>query len=205
MTISGDFAIRRQMPASAPLARPKFADSEHKPRQRRDAGRPAQPRVVAGQSPVVLLQADLHEVEEADLDRRHRLGAGHCEVAVLMRDLRVGAHAARKPDAQTCDVNPSRSDTQLEPDARPPTEAGAAPCQPVGEEQDVAAFLLDDRLERLDELCRKENRSLGQLEKAEGKEAVDRFGIARDKEGKFPISRGQVWRMLRPVSSPWWP
>src|SRR5215213_6764925 len=126
MTISGDFAIRRRMRASALLARPESADSEHKPRQGRDASRPAQPRVVAGQSPVVLLQADLHEVEKPDLDRRDRLGAGHREVAVLMRDFRVGAHAAREPDAQTCDVNPGRSDTQLEPDASPPTEAGAA-------------------------------------------------------------------------------
>src|SRR5829696_3789230 len=196
MTISGDFAIRRRMPASALLARPEFADSEHKTRQRRDAGWPAEPRVVAGQSPVVLLQADLHEVEEADLDRRHRLGARHREVAVLMRDFLVGAHAARKPDAQTCDVNPGRSDTQLEPDASPPTEAGAAPCQPVGEEQDVPAFLLDDRLERLDEPCRKETRSLGQREKPEGKEAVDRFRIARDKKSQFPISRWQVRRFL---------
>src|SRR5215216_4929666 len=196
MTISGDFAIRRRMPASAPLARPKFADSEHKPRQGRDAGRPAQPWVVAGQSPVVLLQADLHEVEEPDLDRRHRLSAGYREVAVLMRDFRVGAHAARKPDAQTCDVDPCGRDTQLEPDARPPTEVGAAPREPVGEEQDMAAFLLDDRLERLDEFCRKETRSLGQLEKPEGEEAVDRFGIARDKKSKFPIPRRQVWRFL---------
>src|SRR6185369_9016258 len=172
MTISGNFAIRRRMRASALLARPESADSEHKPDQRRDAGRPAQPRVVACQSPVVLLQANLHEVEEPDLDRRHRLGAGHREVAVLMRDLRVGAHAAGKPDAQTCDVNPCSRDTQLEPDAWPPTEVGAAPRQPVSEEQDVAAFLLDDRLERVDELCRKETRSLGQLEKPEGEKAV---------------------------------
>src|SRR5918995_3624979 len=122
MTISANFAIRWRPRASAPWARPESADSEHKPRQRRDAGRPAQPRVVAGQSPVVLLQADLHEVEEPDLDRRHRLGAGHREVAVLMRDCRVGAYAARKPDAQTGNVSPGRGDTQLEPDARPPAE-----------------------------------------------------------------------------------
>src|SRR3954453_23263107 len=106
MTISGIFAIRRRMRASALLARPESADSEHKPRQGGDAGRPTQPLVVAGQSPVALLQADLYEVEEPDLDRRHCLGAGYREIAVLMRDFRFGAHVAREPDAQTCDVNP---------------------------------------------------------------------------------------------------
>ena len=60
----------------------------------------------------------------------------------------------------------------------------------------MAAFLLDDRLESLDELCRKEPRSLGQLEKPEREKAVDRFGIARDKKSKFPIPRRQVWRFL---------
>src|ERR1044072_5732109 len=122
MTISGDFAIRLRMGGSALWARPEFADSEHNPRQGRDAGRPAEPRIVAGQAPGVLLQADLHEVEESDLDPRHRLGAGHREVAVLLRDFRVGAHAARKPDAQTCDVDPCGRDTQLQPEAGPPTE-----------------------------------------------------------------------------------
>src|SRR5216684_3070734 len=61
------------------------------------------------------------------------------------------------------------------------------PGGPVGEEQDMAAFLLDHRLERIDQRWRKVAGALGELEQAEGKETVDAFAETRNHKGPFRI------------------
>ena len=64
------------------------------------------------------------------------------------------------------------------------------PRYPVGKKQNVTAFFLDDRFERIDQFGQKEAGPLGQLEQAEGEEAVDALAKARNEIRPFGVTRG---------------
>jgi hypothetical protein len=69
------------------------------------------------------------------------------------------------------------------------------PGEPVGEQQDVPAFLLHHRLERLDQLGREDPGAMRHREQAEGEEAVDAFGKPGDQVGPFRVARLDVGRL----------
>src|SRR5580698_5723205 len=62
--------------------------------KRRRCGGSQQPIVVAGEAPIILRQADLHQRRGAKVDVAHCLAAGQCE-AVVCRLAVSGIHAAR--------------------------------------------------------------------------------------------------------------
>src|SRR6516164_6142516 len=66
------------------------------------------------------------------------------------------------------------------------------PRHPIDKEEDVAAFLLHNRLECIDEGGREKPRTFRQRKQAEGKDAVDALAEAGDHEGPFRI----VWPMI---------
>src|SRR5437660_9366388 len=71
------------------------------------------------------------------------------------------------------------------------------PGHPIDKEENVAAFLLHDRLERVDQGRREKSRALCHREQAEGKKAIDAFAVAGDHKGPFWMARAEVFGFRR--------
>src|SRR5882724_6179761 len=71
------------------------------------------------------------------------------------------------------------------------------PGHPIDKEENVAAFLLHDRLERVDQGRREKSRALCHREQAEGKKAIDAFAVAGDHQGPFWMARAEVFGFRR--------
>ena len=143
-----------------------------------------------GKPPIVFCKADTHQFSGADLGAADDLAAVHCEVVVLCVAARVAVHAAGKADTLPSQEDPDGADAQLEPWPPVPRHRAPTPRYPIGKQQNVTAFFLDDRFERIDQFGRKEAGPLGQLEQAEGEEAVDALAEASNSRYSHSVSRG---------------
>jgi hypothetical protein len=155
--------------------------------------RPLQAAIVTAEPALVLGKADIHELGGFDVDA-DRFAARDGEVVV---GVGRAAEAAGDADALPDEECPDREHFCPEPRPAPPRQIAPVPRDPIYEEEDVAAFLLHHRFERVDELGREIARPLGDLEKAEGEETVDAFAEAGDHEGPFGVARLQIGRFGR--------
>ena len=162
-------------------------------------------RVVACEATVVLRQAERHEISKSKVDGSDRPGAVKGEVGIGSLGLASRRHGPGQSYAQPADVDPDGGDAKLKEQTSPPGQVRAMPGQPIGKEQDVPAFLLNDRRERLDQLRRKKAGEPRQVEETECKEAVDALGVSGNQECPFHVARrlvGWLFKQLDPdVSS----
>src|SRR5882757_11254621 len=69
------------------------------------------------------------------------------------------------------------------------------PRSPIHEEQNVAGFFLNDRLEGVDQGGGKESGTLRGLEQSKSKETVDAFTVAGDHECPLRVSLHDILRL----------
>ena len=190
--------------ASCPVARPDnrgnraaarrgalLEKPQRKPRHARHEHRAQQALVVAGHPPVVL-------GETCSISSRGLSASPISAVPV------AGKFASRATPSESMPrAMPMRSrikcthgrDPREEPRPAPPRERAPVPRVPVHEEQDVAAFFLDHRLEGFNEFGREIAGALRGTEQAEREETVDAFAEARDDPPPLGIFRCRVGRL----------
>src|SRR2546429_129865 len=187
--------------ARAPIAIPpsweKGSTSEAESRTSRartkiQAPGPQEAAVIRAHAAVVLGETEPEQCGDVEVVA-DRFCPRHGEIAVLHAVAHVTGDAHALPD----ETQPDAQHLQLEPRAPPQRHVAAMPGGPVDEEQDVPGFLLDDRLEALDQRLGKEAGASRRLEQAEGEETVDALAVAGLHEGPFRIARRQVLRLGR--------
>ena len=157
-------------------------------RQARHGGGAQQALVIAGHALLVLFEADIDQHRRVHLVAQ-RLRAVHGEIGVgPFQPVDAAGDADALPDQK----RPDGGGLQREIRAAPERHGRLVPGDPVGEEQDMPAFLLHHRLEGLDQLGGEEAGAARHLEQAVGEEAVDAFGIAGDHEAPFGVIRQLV-------------
>src|SRR5208282_4356753 len=144
---------------------------------------PQQPTIVITHATLVFGQADVDQLADVDIGT-DLLRAGHGEIVVLY----AASHIPSDADAFPDEKQPDGEHFQLEERPPPKRHVPPVPRSPVDEEQNVTGFLLNDRLEGVDELRRKEPGTLGGFEKTEGEEAVDALAVSGHHEGPLRVA-----------------
>src|SRR5882757_3784608 len=128
-------------------------------RERRDKRGPQQTLIVMTHAPPVFGQADIDQFTDVDVIA-DRLRAGHGEIVVLY----TVAHIACDADALPNEKQPDGQHLHFKEWPPPPGHRAAMPRSPIHEEQNVAGFFLNDRLEGVDQVGGKESGTLRGLE-----------------------------------------